>query len=54
MDFELSPKAKELQQRLLAFFDEHIYPNEATYDAQMTAFGRSGATPIRLFWIDRM
>src|SRR5688572_13466324 len=39
MDFQLSPKAKELQQRLLAFFDEHIYPNEETYDAQMAAFG---------------
>ncbi len=39
MDFQLSPRAKELQQRLLAFFDEHIYPNEETYDAQMAAFG---------------
>ncbi|MGE4060309.1 MAG: acyl-CoA dehydrogenase family protein [Sphingomonadales bacterium] len=39
MEFELSPKAKDLQQRLLAFFDEHIYPNEQTYDAQMEAFG---------------
>ncbi len=33
MDFEYSPKVKELQKRLTAFMDEHIYPNEkAWYD----------------------
>ena len=49
MDFQLSPRAKELQQRLLAFFDEHIYPNEETYDAQMAAFGISGGGGIMRF-----
>jgi acyl-CoA dehydrogenase len=28
MSFEFSAKTKELQRRLLAFMDEHIYPNE--------------------------
>ena len=27
MDFEYSPKVKDMQARLLAFMDEHIYPN---------------------------
>ncbi|WP_051237548.1 acyl-CoA dehydrogenase family protein [Ottowia thiooxydans] len=31
MDFEYSAKTKELQARLLAFMDEHIYPNESVY-----------------------
>jgi acyl-CoA dehydrogenase len=28
MDFDYSPKTKDLQARLLKFMDEHIYPNE--------------------------
>jgi acyl-CoA dehydrogenase len=35
MDFEHSEKAKDLQRRLTAFMDEHIYPNEATYYRQI-------------------
>lgn len=31
MLLELSPKTKDLQQRLTAFMDEHIYPNEQRY-----------------------
>eukprot|EP01034_Spumella_vulgaris_P022678 gene22678-28823_t len=31
MDFEYTPKVKEMQARLLAFMDEHIYPNEARF-----------------------
>ena len=31
MDFDYSPKVKQLQQRLLAFMDAHIYPNEARF-----------------------
>ena len=31
MEFEYSPKVKDMQARLLAFMDEHIYPNEGTY-----------------------
>jgi acyl-CoA dehydrogenase len=35
MDFEFSPKARALRERLLAFFDEHIYPNEAVHRDQV-------------------
>ena len=31
MDFEYTPKVKDMQARLLAFMDEHIYPNEARF-----------------------
>ena len=31
MNFEFSDKVKELQRRLQAFLDEHIYPNERRY-----------------------
>ena len=31
MNFEYSDKVKELQRRLHAFMDEHIYPNEARF-----------------------
>ncbi|MEQ8747236.1 acyl-CoA dehydrogenase family protein [Pyruvatibacter sp.] len=42
MDFEHSDKVKELIARLERFMDEYIYPNEATYDAQMEAFRKEG------------
>jgi acyl-CoA dehydrogenase len=32
MDFELSVRTKELQKRLQAFMDDHIYPNEHRFD----------------------
>ncbi len=35
MDFEYSPKVQDLRGRLLAFMDEHIYPNEALFDEQV-------------------
>ena len=28
MDFEYSPKVQELRKRLIAFMEEHIYPND--------------------------
>jgi len=31
VSFEFSPKSKDFQRRLLAFMDEHIYPNEARF-----------------------
>ncbi len=39
MDFELSPKAKELRERLLAFMEESVFPAEAVYEEQMRASG---------------
>ena len=44
MDFAFSEKQKDLQDRLEAFMDEHVYPNEALYDAQLG----NGATRWRL------
>ena len=41
MDFELSERAKDFQQRLQAFMDECVYPAEPTYVAQV----RAGDTP---------
>lgn len=35
MDFEFSPKVRELRERLLAFMDEHIYPNEKLFFRQV-------------------
>ena len=35
MDFELSAKTKELQKRLQAFMDDHIYPNEHRFDEEV-------------------
>jgi acyl-CoA dehydrogenase len=35
MSFELSPKAREWLPRLKAFMEEHIYPNEDAYEAQL-------------------
>jgi acyl-CoA dehydrogenase len=39
MDFALSPRAADLQARLLAFMDECVYPAEAVYEDQMAALG---------------
>jgi acyl-CoA dehydrogenase len=37
MDFEYSPKVKDMQARLLAFMDEQIYPNEARFFEEIAA-----------------
>ena len=37
MEFDYSPKVKEMQAKLLAFMDEHIYPNENTYHQEVAA-----------------
>ncbi len=39
MDFELSPKAKDLRERLLAFMEESVYPAEEVYEEQMRSSG---------------
>ncbi len=39
MDFELSDKAKALQETLLLFMDEQVYPAEAVYEQQMHESG---------------
>ena len=35
--FEPTPRVQELRKQLLAFMDEHVYPNEATWAAQVGA-----------------
>ena len=48
MDFDYSPKTQALQQRLHAFMDEHIYPAEGAYHAEITANTAAGKrwTPL--------
>jgi len=50
MDFDYSPKTKELQARLLKFMDEHIYPNEQAFHDEIEANTRAGKrwTPLQL------
>ncbi|WP_426342828.1 acyl-CoA dehydrogenase family protein [Pseudoduganella sp. S-14] len=40
MDFDYSPRTKELQARLLAFMDQHIYPNEKAFHEEVDRNGR--------------
>jgi len=40
MDFEFSPKVQELRERLLAFMDAHVYPNELLHAQQVEAGDR--------------
>jgi acyl-CoA dehydrogenase len=42
MDFDFSPKVRELQQRVTAFMDEHVYPAEERFEAEMAAFRAAG------------
>ena len=49
MDFEYSPRTKELQAQLLRFMDEHIYPTEQRYDDEIEANTKAGKrwTPLQ-------
>src|SRR5437868_2568883 len=46
MNFDHSQKARDLQQRLAAFMDEHIYPNEAAFRHQIADGERWTPVPI--------
>src|SRR5690349_63729 len=46
MDFEYSQRTKDLQKKLTAFMDEHIYPNEDKYYAHVRSDKRWEAVPI--------
>jgi acyl-CoA dehydrogenase len=41
MDFEMSPKARDLCDRLEAFMDAHVYPNQPVYEQQLKDMGAS-------------
>jgi acyl-CoA dehydrogenase len=45
MNFEFSEKTIDMQRRLLAFMDEHVYPNEQRYHEET---GRDRWTPTRI------
>ncbi|GAB2746471.1 acyl-CoA dehydrogenase family protein [Melaminivora jejuensis] len=42
MDFDYSPKTRELQARLMQFMDEHIYPAEQAHAKEMAANTAAG------------
>ncbi|MEO8028863.1 MAG: acyl-CoA dehydrogenase family protein [Bryobacteraceae bacterium] len=46
MNFDFSPKVKDLQQRLTAFMDEHVYPNEKLFEQQVNSGDRWKVIPI--------
>ncbi len=46
MDFEYSPRVKDLQKRLDAFMAEHIYPNEPKYYAHVRSDKRWEPVPV--------
>jgi acyl-CoA dehydrogenase len=50
MQFEYSPKVAGLQQRVRAFMDEHVYPNEQRFHAEVEENTRQGRrwTPTKL------
>ena len=50
MDFDYSPKTKELQVKLLAFMDDYIYPVEGAWHAEIEANTKAGKrwTPLEL------
>jgi acyl-CoA dehydrogenase len=46
MDFSFSPKVRELQARVQAFMDEHVYPNEARFHAEIAEGDRWQPTKL--------
>jgi acyl-CoA dehydrogenase len=50
MDFEYSPRTRELQAKLLRFMDEHVYPNEHRFGEEIEANTKAGKrwTPLQL------
>ncbi|MFG6414616.1 acyl-CoA dehydrogenase family protein [Roseateles sp. DC23W] len=42
MNFDYSPQVTQMRERLLAFFEEHIYPNELRYLQEVEANRRAG------------
>jgi acyl-CoA dehydrogenase len=48
VDFELTDRCKEFQERVQAFMDEHVYPAEIVYEQQMEAAGDPNHQPAVL------
>ena len=49
MDFDYSPKTKELQAKLLQFMDDYVYPAEGAHHAEVEANTAAGKrwTPLQ-------
>ena len=49
MDFSYSPRTLELQAKLLKFMDDHVYPAEASFEAEIAANTAAGKrwTPLK-------
>ncbi|MBU1361689.1 MAG: acyl-CoA dehydrogenase family protein, partial [Gammaproteobacteria bacterium] len=54
MDFDYSTKTKELQQRVLAFMDEHIYPAETEYAKELAANTTAGKRWTALETVEKL
>src|SRR4051812_22329474 len=46
MQFDASPRARDLAAQLTGFMQEHVYPNEATFRAQIAHGERWQPVPI--------
>jgi acyl-CoA dehydrogenase len=54
MDFAYSDRCKELQARLLAFMDEHIYPNEQAFKQEVDRNGQQGNRWVPTALVERL
>jgi acyl-CoA dehydrogenase len=45
VDFDVTPRARELQDRMRSFMDQHVYPAEAVYDRQIAESDDRHALP---------
>jgi len=45
VDFEFTPRARELQDRMRSFMEQHVYPNESVYDRQIAGADNPHALP---------
>ena len=46
MDFDHSPKVKELQARVQHFMDRHVQPSEQRYQQELRANGQWQTPPV--------
>ena len=54
MDFDYSPRTKELQARVRDFMDAHVYPNEARYFSEIEANTQAGRRWTSLALIEEL
>ena len=54
MDFDYSAKTRDLQQRVSAFMEDHIYPAEAEYASELAANTAAGKRWTALTVIERL